>query len=326
MRNSRFPLCLSVATLLSFVACTSDQSKDVRKPAKNQPATTAISIPDFSGKEAFDYLLAQTNFGPRNPGSPSHRNCLEYLVNELSRFSDAVNRQEFTHGGSRGEQIKLTNIIASFNLTATNRVLLAAHWDSRPYADEDKDPKKRDKPIIGANDGASGVAVLLQLAKMMKQIPPPLGVDIILFDGEDFGQKGDLTNFLLGSKYFASHKPTTFNPQFGILLDMIGDAQLEIQKEKSSVRFAPDLVQLVWATAERLGLREFSPYEGPDLYDDHIPLNEAGIKMIDLIDFHYPDQTHRYWHTSEDTPDKCSPSSLQVVGTLLTHLIYEKTL
>jgi hypothetical protein len=107
---------------------------------------------------------------------------------------------------------------------------------------------------------------------------------------------------------------------------MIGDAQLEIQKEKSSVRFAPDLVQLVWATAERLGLREFSPYEGPDLYDDHIPLNEAGIKMIDLIDFHYPDQTHRYWHTSEDTPDKCSPSSLQVVGTLLTHLIYEKTL
>jgi glutaminyl-peptide cyclotransferase len=236
-----------------------------------------------------------------------------------------VNRQEFTHTGARGEQIWLTNIIASFDLAANNRVMLCAHWDTRPWADQDKDPKKRDKPILGANDGASGVAVLLQLAKLMKQSRPPIGVDIVLFDGEDLGQKNDLTNFALGSKYFAAHKAATFNPRYSILLDMIGDAELEIPKEPNSLRFAPEVVQYVWSTAENLGLKEFTEDTSPDIYDDHIPLNEAGIKTIDLIDFNYPDRTNRYWHTSEDTPDKCSPVSLQVVGTLLVHLIYESS-
>jgi glutaminyl-peptide cyclotransferase len=323
MQSRRLFLCLFVPLLCCLFACSSDQSRDVQRPTKSSAALRRVPTPDFSGKEAFAYLTAQTDFGPRNPGSLGHKECLEYLVGEMERFADAVNRQEFTHTGSRGEEIRLTNIIASFNLAATNRVMFAAHWDTRPWADQDKDPKKHDKPILGANDGASGVAVLLQLAKLMKQSPPPVGVDILLFDGEDLGQRNDLTNFALGSKYFAAHKPPTFNPQYGILLDMIGDAQLEIKKEPNSLRFAPEVVQYVWDTAEKYGLKEFVNTISGDTYDDHIPLNEAGIKTIDLIDFNYPDESNRYWHTSEDTPDKCSPASLQTIGTLLTHLIYD---
>jgi glutaminyl-peptide cyclotransferase len=323
MRLARILLSASIPGLCFLLACTSNQSRDVQRPSRGTPSSRTVTIPDFSGKGAFDYLTAQTNLGPRNPGSPGHQACLGYLVAELERFSDAVNRQEFTHRGPRGEEIRLTNIIASFNLAATNRVMFAAHWDTRPWADKDMDPKKREKPILGANDGASGVAVLLQLAKLMKQNPPPIGVDILLFDGEDLGAKNDLADFALGSKYFAAHKSPTFNPQYGILLDMIGDAQLEIQKEPNSLRYAPEVVQYVWSVAEKLGLKEFVNSTSAEIYDDHVPLNEAGIKTIDLIDFDYPDHSNRYWHTSEDTPDKCSPSSLQAVGTLLVHLVYD---
>jgi glutaminyl-peptide cyclotransferase len=325
MRRTRLLPALLAPAVFCLTSCTGDQSKQAQKPAQGAPVVRAVPAPAFSGKEAFDYLTAQTNFGPRDPGSSGHRACLGYLTSELERFADAVNRQEFTSTGSRGEQIRLTNIIASFKLAAKNRVMLCAHWDTRPWADQDKDPKKRKKPIIGANDGASGVAVLLQLAKLMKQSPQPIGVDILLFDGEDLGQNNDLTNFALGSKYFAAHKPAGFNPQYGILLDMIADAQLEIKKEPNSMRYAPDVVEYVWSTAENLGLREFVDDTSGDIYDDHIPLNEAGIKTIDLIDFNYPDRSNRYWHTTQDTPDKCSPSSLRVVGTLLAHLIYEST-
>jgi glutaminyl-peptide cyclotransferase len=325
MGRTRLLSLLLALAVCHLTSCTGDQSKQAQKPAQGAPVVRATPAPEFSGREAFDYLTAQTDLGPRDPGSSGHRACLGYLTGELEHFADAVNRQEFMYTGSRGEQIRLTNIIASFNLTGTNRVMLCAHWDTRPWADQDKDPKKREKPIIGANDGASGVAVLLQLAKLMKQSRPPIGVDILLFDGEDLGQKNDLTNFALGSKYFAAHKPPAFNPQYGILLDMIGDAQLEIKKEPNSMRYAPEVVQYVWSTAENLGLTGFVDDTSGDIYDDHIPLNEAGIKTIDLIDFNYPDRSNRYWHTSEDTPDKCSPSSLQIVGTLLVHLIYEST-
>ena len=318
-------LCSLISALLVFlVACKTEHSKEEEKRPKVEQTPQVAAVPNFSGKEAFEYLIAQTNFGPRNPGSSGHADCLNYLISELQRSAEAVNRQEFVHTGYRGEQIKMFNIIASFNLSAKNRILIAAHWDSRPYADQDNDPEKRQQPMLGANDGASGVAVLLQLAKIMKQTPAPMGVDIILFDGEDFGRSNDFNNFLLGSKYFASHKAPSFSPSYGILLDMIGDARLEVAQEKSSLRYAPDVVQYVWGEAERLGLREFVLDDGPDVYDDHVPLNEAGIKTIDLIDFQYPDRSNRYWHTSEDTPDKCSVSSLETIGTLLVHLIYEK--
>jgi len=311
--------------LLLFATCTPDRRKENSPPVRREAESVISVVPRFSGEAAFQYLLAQTDFGPRNPGSSGHQRCRDYLIDELEKYADAVNQQEFFHAGYRGEQLRMTNIVASFNLKATNRILLAAHWDTRPYADQDPDEKNRSRPILGANDGASGVAVLLQLARIMKENPPPVGVDLVLFDGEDFGRAGDNTNFLLGSKYFARNKAPTFNPRFGVLLDMVGDAQLEIPQEKNSLRYAPEVVQHVWQLAAELGLKEFLFREGPDLYDDHVPLNEVGIKTIDLIDFNYPDESHSYWHTLEDTPDKCSPNSLEVVGTLLVHLIYEKT-
>lgn len=326
MRTTGIFFCFTSLALSFFPSCTSDRSKEVQRPTTPAPSAQVIPVPDFSGKEAFGYLTAQTDFGPRNPNSTGHKNCLNYLVGELRGFADAVNRQDFTHTDPGGEEIRLTNIIASFNLPATNRLMFSAHWDTRPWADKESDPSKRNKPIIGANDGASGVAVLLELAKLIKQSPPTIGVDILLFDGEDLGKNDDLTNFGLGSKYFASHKSPTFNPQYGILLDMIGDAQLEIKKEQNSVRYAPDVVDYVWSVAQRLGLQQFVSENGPYVYDDHIPLNEAGIKTVDLIDFDYPDRSNRYWHTLEDTADKCSPASLQAVGTLLVHLIYQSSI
>ncbi len=326
MSTSRSLVWTFALCMVGLLACSNKQPKESERPPQVSPSKAIESVPQFSGTAAFDYLLAQTKFGPRNPGSAGHANCLNYLVSELQGLADAVNQQEFYHTGYRGEQIRMTNIIASFNLEAKHRILLTAHWDTRPFADQDTDPKKRQQPLLGANDGASGVAVLLQLARIMKENQPPNGVDVVLFDGEDFARGSDFDNFLLGSKYFAKNKAPGFNPTFGILLDMIGDSQLEIRKEKNSMRYASDVVQYVWSTAEKLGVREFVNTEGPDVYDDHVPLNEAGIKTINLIDFHYPDQSNRFWHTTEDTPDKCSPASLEAVGTVLTHLIYERAL
>jgi Zn-dependent M28 family amino/carboxypeptidase len=203
--------------------------------------------------------------------------------------------------------------------------LLCAHWDTRPRADHDQNIERRNEPILGANDGASGVAVLLEIASLMSKQPPPVGVDIVLFDGEDYGLEGDTPNYLLGSRHFADTKPPEYVPRFGILLDMVGDRSLEISKEGNSVAFAPDIVELVWATARSLNCPEFVDVVVEPITDDHVPLNEAGIKTVDLIDFRYPDETHRYWHTHEDTPDKCSVESLEVVGTVLTHVVYTQT-
>lgn len=199
-----------------------------------------------------------------------------------------------------------------------------AHWDTRPRAERDEDPKKRDLPILGANDAASGAAVLLELASLMHATPPQIGVDIVLLDGEDYGKESDHNLYLLGSRHFARTKPADYLPRFGILLDMVGDAQLELPREMNSFRYAPDIVAMVWGTARELGITQFVDENGDEILDDHVPLNEAGIKTIDIIDFNYPDQTHRYWHTHEDTPEHCSAESLGAVGTVLTHVVYRQ--
>jgi glutaminyl-peptide cyclotransferase len=287
---------------------------------QNQQKRAAATVPAFDGERSYQYLLAQTDFGPRNPGSPGHAKCLDYLKQELEKYADAVNLQPFTQQGYLKETLRLTNIIASFNLQATTRVLLIAHWDTRPRADQDPDVKKRNQPILGANDAASGVAVLLEIARHLKTQPPGVGVDFVIVDGEDYGKEGDNTYYLLGSKYFVNHRPQGFAPAFGILLDMIGYTDLAIKREGSSVQYAPDIVELVWSTARTLGLRQFTAQMQSPIIDDHIPFNEARIKTIDLIDFDYP-----YWHTTQDTPDKCSSESLEAVGKVLLQVIYEYT-
>jgi hypothetical protein len=309
--------------VIALLSCAKQEQQPNPQPSLTVVAPT-ISVPEFDGQSAMKYLTTQTDFGPRNPGSNGHAACLTFLRNELGQYADAVTAQSFSGSDYKGKQYQLTNVISSFNLQATDRILLSAHWDTRPWADEDSNPAKQNTPPLGANDGASGVAVLLEVARILKQHPPPIGVDIVLFDGEDMGQSGTLDTWCLGSKHFARTKSPGFNPRFAINIDMIGDKNLSIPREEYSDRYAPEVMNLVYSTARRLNLPQFSDKPGRPTYDDHIPLNEAGIRAVDLIDFDYPDATNRYWHTSEDTPDKCSAESLGAVGTVLLHVVYTK--
>ncbi|MBN2033832.1 MAG: M28 family peptidase [Deltaproteobacteria bacterium] len=284
----------------------------------------AQSMPAFKGKDAFAYLIKQTDFGPRNPNSRGHTECLKFLYDSLCRSADSVRLQHFTHTGYENEELWLTNVIASFRPEFKERILFCAHWDTRPRAERDTNIMRKNQPILGANDGASGVAVLLHLADLMKISPPPVGVDIVLFDGEDYGVEGDLSNYLLGSRFFVRKKVADYQPRFGILLDMVGDKFLQIFKEQNSLHFAPQIVELVWEKARELGITQFSPQTGHAIFDDHIPLNEAGIRAVNLIDFNYPDESHRFWHTHKDVPENCSPESLQAVGVVITGILYSQ--
>lgn len=274
-----------------------------------------LAKPIFDENRAYEYLKKQCAFGPRPPGSEAHKKTRDYLYLELKKYSNNVILQDFTYK-SGGKELKLTNIIAFFGPDTQKKILLCAHWDTRPFADEDPDPQKRNIPIIGANDGASGVAVLLELAKAFHKEKPPFKVIIVLFDGEDYGK--DVKDMFLGSKYFAKNIKTEWIPEYGILLDMIGDKDLDIYIERNSLENAPDVVKKVWKLANKLGFKEFHKKVGYSITDDHIPLIEKGIPCIDIIDFNYP-----YWHTLGDTPDKCSPESLGIIGRLLIELIYQ---
>lgn len=320
------PIVLSLALLAGCAREAGSGGSTPRTPegAGGALPSATVTIPDFNGRRAFDFLTAQTAFGPRNPGSRGHRDCLLYLTTALRGTGAEVRVQEFTHTGYNGERLRLSNIIASFQPKAQARILLCAHWDTRPRAEHDENLSRRNQPILGANDGASGVAVLLEIAGLFTTSPPPVGVDIVLFDGEDYGNEGDHPQYLLGSRHFASKNLTGSLPRFGILLDMVGDKFLDLPKEQFSVRYAPDIVDLVWKTAARLGVYQFEDEPGEEVMDDHLPLNEAGIKTIDIIDFNYPDQTNRFWHSHHDVPENCSAESLEAVGTVVVHVVYSQ--
>ncbi len=314
--------------LITIVAgCSNDRPADRESPVHLEREN--VTVPEFNQDRAFDYLVAQTEFGPRNPGSTGHQQCLQYLTFELQKFADAINQQSFRHTGYEGKSYQMTNIIASFNMEATNRILLGAHWDTRPRAERDPDPGRRNEPILGANDGGSGVAVLLEMARIFSINPPPTGVDIILFDGEDYGREGDLDQYCIGAKHFARNKPSGFRPRFGIIIDMVGDKEARFPQEANSKQYAPWVVNLIWDTARRLNKAEFEDRQGGAIYDDHIPLNEAGIPTAliidsDLIGYDGPNERRRYWHTTMDTPEQCSPESLGAVGRVLTEIIYRQ--
>lgn len=277
-------------------------------------------VPPFDGDRAYEMLVRQCDFGPRVPGTEAHRKCLRFLSDELVKRGARVNHQSFSQKLPQADtMVTMTNIIASFGLDNSERVLLCAHWDSRPWADQDSLPEHHTKPILGANDGASGVAVLLEVARAISVSEPVFGVDIILFDGEDSGLSGRENSFALGAQYFARTRDPRYRPVFGILLDMVGDRDLQIYQEENSLQYAPQVVQKVWQRARDLNLASFIPRPKFQVSDDHLPLLQAGISCIDLIDFDYP-----YWHTLQDTPDKCSPASLQQVGQLLLSLIYQE--
>ena len=275
--------------------------------------------PEFDEDHAFFLLKAQCAFGPRNPGSWGHAQCLEFLRRELSYWADTVFVQPFTYfSHGRNQTLNLTNIIAQIKPGRRTRILLCAHWDTRPVADHDPKPENRNTPILGANDGASGVAVLLEIARRCALDPPAVGVDIALFDGEDYGLDDVPDDWLIGSKHFAKDIARPF-PRYGILLDMIGDHDLRIPMEEASFYFARDIVEKVWRVARDLGITSFQHEVGKPVYDDHIPLNEAGLPTIDIVDFDYPP-----WHTLRDVPAACSPKSLDDVGRVVLHVIYNE--
>ncbi len=280
----------------------------------------------FDGDSAFNWLEKQCEFGPRNPGSTGYYDCKEYLLQNLEEFSDTVFTQNFIYTELReNNTYDLSNIIAAFNVNSEKHILIGAHWDTRPWADQDLTPSNRYTPILGANDGASGVAVLIELAKMFKSNPPPINITLALFDGEDMGIDGIPNSYAKGSQYFAKNLPIQ-KPDFGIIIDLIGDRILEIPIERHSYRIAPKLVNELWSLAEKLKLPAFQNRLGFDIYDDHIPLWEfAGIPAIDLIDINYPNQRINYWHTLNDVPQNCSPESLEQVGRLLSTYIYSLT-
>ncbi|MCI0494617.1 M28 family peptidase [candidate division KSB1 bacterium] len=280
--------------------------------------TGLATTPVFNKTRAFEYLKKQCAFGPRFPGSEGHQNCSKYLIQELSRFSARVSSQEFQYRlPGTSKNMRGTNIIANFNPAAKRRVLLCAHWDTRQLADMDEDPKKRTEPVMGANDGASGVAVLLEIANHLKLKAPSYQVDIVFFDAEDAGVYQQNDSWALGSRAYAQSLTSKNLPDFGILLDMIGDRNLEIYIEINSEMYASRLVKHVWKVAAQSGVSEFIPQSQYQVLDDHLRLIEVGVPCIDIIDFDYP-----YWHTTHDTPDKCSPESLAKVGQVVLEVIY----
>ncbi|MCB0304553.1 MAG: M28 family peptidase [Calditrichaeota bacterium] len=285
-----------------------------------------FASPQFDGENAFEQLVKQCDFGSRVPGSEGHRTCGDFLLAELRRYSDRVSEQTFTYTDKKDSSrvYRGRNMIASFNLQPEKgyRVMLCAHWDSRPFADKDPDSSRHADPVPGANDGASGTAVLLEMARVLDAFPPEIGVDIVLFDLEDLGDYGaedhpdSLNPFSIGAAYFAAHREQ-YTPRYGILLDMIGDQDLRIKKEAYSQAAAPLLMDQIWAAAKTAGATAFIDSTGVAITDDHVPFLRQGIPVVNLIDFDYP-----YWHTVADTPDKCSPASLQQVGDVLVEMIY----
>ena len=281
------------------------------------------TVPKFDKDNAFRYLVEQCEFGPRNPNSNGYKQCLVYLQKTLSEFADTVFLQPFVLDDLVDEKsYDLTNIIARFKVDEPEQLLIGAHWDTRPWADEDPVPEKRNDPIIGANDGASGVAVILELARILNASPPPIGITLVLFDGEDMGRSGTPKSYAQGSLAFAKDLPIA-KPDEAIILDMIGDAELHIPIERYSYQQNRQLVKKLWGLAKVLSLDAFESRIEYSIYDDHVPLwTEAKIPAVDIIDFNYPNSYTNYWHTTQDLPEHCSAESLGQVGTLLVHYIY----
>jgi glutaminyl-peptide cyclotransferase len=275
----------------------------------------------FDGVGALGYVKTQLAFGTRVPGTLGARRCGDWIIAQMRQRADTVLVQSFTHVTQRGDTLQLRNILARFRPTSTDRILYVTHWDTRPTSDQATDPTRRTLPMPGANDGASGVALQMALGDVLKKTPPSLGVDLLFVDGEDYGQFSPKpVDVLIGSTYFASHLPSSgYRPLFGILWDMIGDRDLQIYQEANSVQRAPEVVSRVWDTANQLGYsRYFIPQGGQAITDDHIPLLDAGLRVIDVIDIDYPSH-----HTPEDTFDKVSRQSLQIVGDVATALIQQ---
>lgn len=316
----------AILILVTLGACRESEEKPVMTFTER-----GVAVPEFSSDSAFSFIEAQVAFGPRVPGTYGHKQTYEFLTNKLSDLAgrEMVFSQQFTATGYEGSEMNLKNIIASFNPSASDRIMLCAHWDTRPRADEDT--SRTTEYISGADDGGSGVGVLLEMARIFSEDAPPVGVDIILFDGEDYGVKGDLDNYFLGSRYWSQNPPVPgYRPRFGILLDMVGAQDAVFPKELYSKGFAPGLVNEVWSIASMKGYGNyFIDEKGGAVLDDHYVVQQyTGIPVINII--HHTSEDGQYaqfgnhWHTHRDSLDIIDTKTLQAVGEVLTELIYNR--
>jgi glutaminyl-peptide cyclotransferase len=309
-----------------------------KKPEEVQAPLRNVQVPSFNSDSAYFFVERQVKFGPRVPNTKAHQQAANYFVNQFKKYGAVVFEQDFDAITWDNQKVQLKNIIASYNPEAKKRILIAAHWDTRPYAD--KDVEQKNAPFDGANDGASGVGVLLEISRLLGQGKVPLvGVDLILFDGEDWGKDsstGQVSKlempdgyeewWCLGSQYWAKHKhKKNYSAYFGILLDMVGAKHSQFFREGASLEFAPTVVEKVWNTASRLGYTDyFVKTNVAGIVDDHIYVNEfSKIPMIDIV--HYQTGVGffgDYHHSRKDNLSIISKETLSAVGTTLMNVIY----
>lgn len=302
-------------------------------PARQEPAITSANTPTpFNADSAYQYVERQVAFGPRVPNSAPHRACAGFLEAELKRHGAKIFVQEATVKAYDDTPLAIKNIIGSFNPDSKERILLFAHWDSRPYADAELDPKDQKSPIDGADDGASGVGVLLEIARQLGLNPPAVGVDIIFFDAEDYGRPDFVKSYkpdtwCLGSQFWAKnpHVPN-YTARFGILLDMVGAKDAVFYKEYTSLRYAARYVEMVWEKARSLGYgKYFINGEGGAITDDHqYVISGRNIPCLDIIN--YDPETDKgfagHWHTHRDNMDAIDRNTLHAVGHTVLEIVY----
>ena len=302
---------------------------------KKQPPKKVVEVPSFNEDSAYDFIAKQVAFGPRVPNSKGHEACGKYLINTLDRFCDTVIVQEADLTAFDGNVLASKNIIASFKPERAKRVMLCAHWDTRPFADQAETDKNT--PIEGANDGGSGVAVLLEMARQFSIQKPDIGVDIILFDAEDYGQPDESEyprmqhSYCLGSQHWAQniHKPNYY-AKYGILLDMVGGKEAVFTQEEYSVKFGPKTLKKVWNTAGNLGYGgQFSFQKTPGITDDHVYINYLApgrVPTIDIIehDSSTKNKFYKHWHTHDDKLEHIDRNTLKAVGQTVMHVVYNE--
>ncbi len=324
-------IMLGVFLLKSCAPEGTDKGGQVKPPPALPPA------PQFDPDSAFAFVKAQVDFGPRVPGSPAHKACADWMVSSLKKFgADTVYEQTGSVTVFTGQKVPLRNIIASFEKDRKDRILLMAHYDTRPFADKDKDPKHSAEPILGANDGGSGVGILLEIARQLGKDPATLGVDLFFTDVEDYGQPSSgmtmsetTDTWCLGAQYWAKNPHTPdYTARFGILLDMCGARDARFFKEANSLQFAGSVLNKVWKTGAALGysdrfVNDVKYFVG---VDDHVWVYQGRkIPTIDIIEYNEGTQAfHPSWHTHADNLDVIDPSTLKVVGQTVMEVVWKE--
>lgn len=328
--SKKITILLLSASLCSFITACGAKKQTQEAPAATD--SVQVNIPQFDADSAYLYVKTQVDFGPRVPNSKAHESCGDYLIKEMKRFGAKVTVQPADLTGYDGKTLKSRNIIASYNPDKATRILLLAHWDCRPWCDQDPNPANQKKPVDGANDAASGVGVLMEMARQFNKQKPEVGVDILFVDMEDYGepewykgQKSD-DSWCLGTQYWARtpHVPG-YHARYAILLDMVGAPGATFPKEGFSVKYASYVVDNVWKEAQANGFGSyFVNKNGSYITDDHVPVNEkAGIPTIDII--HLTDDGFgSYWHTRDDNMTNVDKGTLHAVGQTLLSVIYKE--